>query len=1766
MLAVFYLTQYWLNRVTDDDKAFLSERMSSQLTNFVPVLDGSNYGLWSKAMKAFLQSQGLWGYAEGTFATPLATDVDARAAWDKANGMTIGNIVLRLSPALQQFAESYNDASDIWTQLQTRYGAASVPSIYKDFKEAISTRFPANQHPAPQFDKLAACFARLSSVTFGTGAKIQRLSIPNQIQALIAMAALPPKWEHLIPIICQGPDLEDLDMGDVRSTVIGQYENEVNRNWRGSGHQANKLSAVKRKRGDPRFNQQQGSSQQRQSDSNNQQQHRQRGFRGKGRGGKKDKGKGRAQQPGHSHIADVAALSAPTTHTVAHIGATTATKRVVTQAEPKQRVPGPYSSVNQALTLAERLEVTPTIQTVKTLEQRFADFDQQVTSKSTWNYDEEYDSEMDIDMSRPAPSRDLPQTVSDTENICGESDDLLSAFGDLIISTDDSDKENRAPTPEYVDPRGIETKENADTDCDWYDQLEKDPDARSVRDFWENIGPSLPRKSSNELIEVIYREHQEFLKRNGLTGLISPKPSKASTPGPSGAMQSEDEPLDWGTDDEKYASRFFTTHITDAQTVLDHPRRSIRDGSCNTGSGAVNKLYNVSFGTLDVLVCEHEFVFSQCEQCRDKMSTMWLLDSGASVHFTYDRSDFIEYTPTSDRQPVKTAANTIYIEGKGTVLLRHRLNNKLVTTRVHPVFYIPTMGTRLLSLGEFLQQGMRVIGSPRHITLIYKVQPVIQCKPLRPGQTLFWLEATSVAVEAQIAETPIIYKVNYDLMHRRLGHPSKDVMRHAKDHTKGFPDGIQIPTNSGICPGCAQGKMPAASHPPSATRATAPFKRIHSDLKSFPIPSYHKYKYFIVFLDDYTSYAWITLLRDKASAITALKQWLSLIKNQYGTTIKEWMSDAGGEYKSDAFVKLLKDAGIKVLQSAPHTPQQNGRAERFMRTIMDKAQAMRLEACVPQSWWEFAVLHALHCYNRTPMSRLKWQTPYQLLNNEVPDISYLRVFGCAAYVHIPEARRVNKLSPKSELMVYLGRQSGMKADVFMRTPNTLFYSDKALFDELLFPRCSSGEPKGIRRRTTLLDEPPSNQPPNDASEDTTPGDLDFTPPEPPKGGSAPQPDGVDEVPVDEPDEPQAPPPAPDPVPEPAPQPRRSGRVRKALNRPDNVYGDGSPSEISRDIERTRTWQRLVEDPPSSSRRRSSQDQPVPGDIPEQPDAGPPSTQSEHPHDSEDEVDQLVITRLAQEGGVKFLDYLLAKAISPADPESPDTSNIREWTFRDILKMPSDKQEEWRNACREELESLRKRKVFELVDPPKGRKVIKNRWVFDLKSDGRKKARLVAKGFSQVEGIDYDEIFSPVVRYETVRMMIALSALKDWHISGLDVKTAFLYGELEEELYMEQPEGFKIPGQQNKVMRLKRAIYGLKQAALAWWRALDKSMATLGCTRLLSDSGLFVNKEKNIVCVVYVDDVLFLGSNQTAINSLKQRFMNLWECRDLGNTQEFLRMRIIKSKGRILVDQVDYLQKVLQRFNLQNAKSVPTPLPEGYLPLPNKGTSDPDIRVSFQQVIGSLLYIMLGTRPDIAFAVTKLSQFAANPTEDHLNRALYICRYLLGTSKYALVYDGKSNGGLVAYADSDWASDPNTRKSTTGYLVKLANGVFSWNSRAQKSIALSSTEAEYMSLSDTSRQLVWIRTLFQELGINLGPIPLCGDNQGSIFLASNPVQEKRIKHIDLRYHYIREIIRQKQIELLFIEGAENPADLFTKNLGRIKFLKFREQLGLEFYSS
>jgi len=391
-----------------------------------------------------------------------------------------------------------------------------------------------------------------------------------------------------------------------------------------------------------------------------------------------------------------------------------------------------------------------------------------------------------------------------------------------------------------------------------------------------------------------------------------------------------------------------------------------------------------------------------------------------------------------------------------------------------------------------------------------------------------------------------------------------------------------------------------------------------------------------------------------------------------------------------------------------------------------------------------------------------------------------------------------------------------------------------------------------------------------------------------------------------------------------------------------------------------------------------------------------------------------VQKMYEEGGANLVCFLMGKALTTCEPQYESICN---WSYKDIARLPQAEQKLWRLACQEELDVLRKRKVFELVDCPRDRKVIKNQWVFDVKSDGCKKARLVVKGFSQVEGLDFDQVFSPVMRFETVRLMLVLAALENWYITGLDVRSTYLYGKLDKEIYMEQPEGFAVPGQERKVLCLWCALYGLKQAGLVWWRTLDESLKELGFERLKSEAGIFFYKKKStniVIGIIYVDDTLFCGPNKAVVYAIKAQFMHKWECRDLGEPNEFLQMQITRKGCAIHLDQCTYLQKVIEHCGMLNAKSASTPLPAGYYATKNTEPVDADLRSRFQTVIGSLLYLMLGTRPDIAFAVTHLSCHATNPSQDHLNKALYICRYLIGTSTYSLVYNGGSSAGLIAF--------------------------------------------------------------------------------------------------------------------------------------------------------
>jgi len=482
-------------------------------------------------------------------------------------------------------------------------------------------------------------------------------------------------------------------------------------------------------------------------------------------------------------------------------------------------------------------------------------------------------------------------------------------------------------------------------------------------------------------------------------------------------------------------------------------------------------------------VCRNKLSLSCSEECECGIAKEWLLDSGASLHFTGDITDFVNYTPMENGIEVLTTNSSTQVKGQGTVIL---LLSTGGAVRIHPVFYVPDLTVKLLSLGTFLRNGHQCTGTSHSIQVMKNLRPFLTFRPRSEGDSIYVIRSLA-GNEAELhSAITTIYKVDYEIIHQRMAHPSKDVISKAWKHLKDFPQ-IEIPTEEHICPGCAQGKMTNRPFYASTRRATRPFELIHSDLKSFPIESYHRYKYVIVFFDDYTSHAWTVNMRTKDAALTATSHFLAMVETKFGSRVTQWMSDAGGEYKSKSFDKMLKDRGIKILQSIPYTHQQNRRAERIIRTLMEKAESMRHLACLPQSWWEFSVEHATHVYNRTPMSRLNWQTPFTLLWREKPTIDHLRVFGCGAYVFIPAETRANKLAPKSELMTYLGNAPGANGFVFMRGPNNmLYYATHCIFDESLFPKC----PKQAKTPSVRLQE---NAPPQHYHTDDPPVEEELLP-------------------------------------------------------------------------------------------------------------------------------------------------------------------------------------------------------------------------------------------------------------------------------------------------------------------------------------------------------------------------------------------------------------------------------------------------------------------------------------------------------------------------------------------------------------------------------------------------------------------------------------------------------------------------------------------------
>ena len=517
------------------------------------------------------------------------------------------------------------------------------------------------------------------------------------------------------------------------------------------------------------------------------------------------------------------------------------------------------------------------------------------------------------------------------------------------------------------------------------------------------------------------------------------------------------------------------------------------------------------------------------------------------------------------------------------------------------------------------------------------------------------------------------------------------------------------------------------------------------------------------------------------------------------------------------------------------------------------------------------------------------------------------------------------------------------------------------------------------------------------------------------------------------------------------------------------------------------------------------------------------------------------------------------------------------SYQQAIKSKDSKK--WQDAMLSEMDSMHENKVWTLEPVPEGIKPIGNKWIFKKKisADGKDvtfKARLVAKGFRQKPGLDYDETFSPVAMLKSIRILLAIAAHYDYEIWQMDVKTAFLNGSLAECVYMSQPEGFEVSGSSGNACKLLKSIYGLKQASRSWNQCFDETVIRFGFIKNPEEPCIY-KRIVNHTCtflVLYVDDILLIGNDIPEMTSVKVWLSKQFSMKDLGEASCILGIQIYRdrSKKMLGLSQARYIDTVLKRFNMVDSKKGNIPMNPG-ISLSKRMSPKTDeertrmASIPYASAIGSIMYAMLCTRPDIAYALSVVSRYQSDPGEEHWNAVKNILKYLRRTKELFLIFSS-DDLKVEAHTDSSFQSDIDDSKSTSGFVFTLGGGAVSWRSSKQETVADSTMEAEYIAANDAAKEAVWMKKFLAELEVIptiSNPVPLYCDNNGAIALAKEPRSHQKSRHILRKYHLIREIIDRQDIKIERVDTKDNIADPLTKALPRLQFERLNEAYGMKY---
>ena len=1064
---------------------------------------------------------------------------------------------------------------------------------------------------------------------------------------------------------------------------------------------------------------------------------------------------------------------------------------------------------------------------------------------------------------------------------------------------------------------------------------------------------------------------------------------------------------------------------------------------------------------------------------------LWILDSGATMHMT--NNDFGLYDEKTITSQVRIGDGTdlqVTKEGKKRMLVEQADGSSFEVVMEMKV--VPKLCSNLFSMNRLISKGFQIRNQDLNIVLENGDMKLTFDRRVDSSSSSFLtcIKMTPILQEsANVSKEKNSQKVKRIHAHQVLGHPHSHLVSQTAKSL-----GWNLVGPDATCANCAtaKSKQQNVNKVSTASTATKKGERIMLDISSIDSKSFGGGKFWLLILDEFTKCKWTFILKSKDLLSDTVCTWIEEMQSKHSITIDKIRCDNAGENKS-----LQKDCKIRFPKiifefTAPHTPQQNGKVERAFATLYGRVRSMFNAAGLTGTLRQglWAECARTATYLENILVYDKISSFEKFYGFCPKWTSTMRVFGEIAILYYGKKIR-SKLEDRGYPAIFVGYCDDHSSNVF-RFLNLKTHS-------LVLSR----DYKWLQKMYGTYQQSPSEPMvyyfddecfENDTLEQGGIEDVDVAndPSVEENNNEVPN-----EAPTDEPTQ----------VPE-----TRTGPVTRAQAREMRTNEESNQDPVRREVRLLRTFYN--------------------------PNAGLLTREDFF------EVDEF--------------EFAMASLEVRTEPMK----------FKDAWDHPNESEKNlWREAIMKEITDMEQRGVWDVVDNsdvPRNRKPIGCRWVFELKRDGRHRARLVAQGFSQIPGVDFTDCFAPVVNDVTFRMLIVMMMVRNYECRMIDVETAFLHGDLDEEVYMRNPEGYDAG--ENKCLKLKKATYGLSQSARQWWKKLVKTMKGFKFKLSIAEPCLLFKRTEEGICliVIYVDDCLVIGDKEEVRQAI-ENIKSVFKIKEKGTLDDYLgcEIKFDTSKIKAWLGQPHLIKKLEKTFaeETKHVKTNRTPGTPRFISIkPEEGDKISEkLQERFRSGIGMLLYLVKHSRPDISNSVRELSKRLDGANVAQYKEMLRVIKFVLASKDYGLYIHPTSQNlnemwKIRAMSDSEFGGDPDTRISVGGWIIFFNDVPVLWCSRAMRSVTLSSTEAEYVAMSEVVKDIIFMRNILNSIGEDVEyPIIVEVDNTGAIYLGLNRSTGQRTKHIDIRYHYVREYIEDGVIKVVFVSTKQNDADMFTKNV-------------------